>query len=120
VRKLIRSQKGFTLIELLVVIGILAALAGVVTLGVVRFIGRGAEEANCTDLHNVQTAAAACMVERANGNDLVTTCTSQDSLVTGGYLLTEAKCTYAFDPDGSVSSQSCQGGQECGDIATGP
>ena len=44
-----RSEKGFTLIELLVVIGILALLAGVVTIGVTQFIGRGAHEAACTD-----------------------------------------------------------------------
>jgi prepilin-type N-terminal cleavage/methylation domain-containing protein len=117
-RKLNRSQKGFTLIELLVVIGILAALAGVVTLGVTRFIGRGATEANCTDLHNVQTAAAACRVEVAGGRDLTTDCTSQTGLKTGGYLLTNAKCTYTIDAQGRVLTQVCPGGQECAGVAT--
>jgi prepilin-type N-terminal cleavage/methylation domain-containing protein len=117
-RKLIRGQKGFTLIELLVVIGILAALAGVVTLGVTRFIGRGAQEANCTDLHNVQTAAAACRVEVLNGNDTTTDCQQQDELRSGGYLLTDAKCTYNIDSQGRVTSQSCPGGQECPGVAT--
>src|SRR4030042_926548 len=102
-RKLIGSQKGFTLIELLVVIGILAALAGVVTLGVTRFIGRGEVEANCTDLHNVQTAAAACRVEVVAGRD-TTDCTSPAALTTGGYLLTTAKCNYQIDANGMVTS----------------
>jgi len=119
-RKLIRSQRGFTLIELLVVIGILAALAGVVTLGVTRFIGRGQTEANCTDLHNVQTAAAACRVEVVSGRDTGTDCTSPTALRTGGYLLTNAKCTYTIDSEGRVTSQSCPGGQECAGVATGP
>lgn len=111
------NEKGFTLIELLVVIGILAALAGVVTLGVTRFIGRGAEEANCTDLHNVQTAAAACRVEVVAGNDTTTTCSDTASLTTGGYLLTTAKCAYTIDVEGRVTSQSCPGGSECPGIA---
>ena len=116
-RKLIRSQKGFTLIELLVVIGILAALAGVVTLGVTRFIGRGATEANCTDLHNVQTAAAACRVEWLGGRDSTTDCTSTASLRTGGYLLTTAKCSYTIDAEGRVLTQNC-GGSECPGVST--
>jgi prepilin-type N-terminal cleavage/methylation domain-containing protein len=114
VRKLLRGQRGFTLIELLVVIGILAALAGVVTLGVTRFIGRGQQEANCTDLHNVQTAAAACRVEVVSGRDTTTDCTDTSSLHSGGYLLTNPKCTYTIGSDGAVTSQTCPGGQECG------
>jgi prepilin-type N-terminal cleavage/methylation domain-containing protein len=43
------GEKGFTLIELLVVIGILAALAGVVTLAVGQFVGKGACQACITD-----------------------------------------------------------------------
>jgi prepilin-type N-terminal cleavage/methylation domain-containing protein len=117
-RRLIGSQKGFTLIELLVVIGILAALAGVVTLGVTRFIGRGATEANCTDLHNVQTAAAACRVEVVGGRDTGTDCTSTASLRTGGYLLTNTKCTYTINAQGQVLTQTCPGGQECAGVAT--
>jgi prepilin-type N-terminal cleavage/methylation domain-containing protein len=116
-RKLIGSQRGFTLIELLVVIGILAALAGVVTLGVTRFIGRGQQEANCTDLHNVQTAAAACRVEVNAGRD-TTDCTSPTALTTSGYLLTTAKCTYIINSQGMVTRQTCAGGQECPGVAT--
>jgi prepilin-type N-terminal cleavage/methylation domain-containing protein len=61
--KAMRSEKGFTLIELLVVIGILAALAGVVTLAVGRFIGAGQCQACDTDRHNVQTAVVAFMAQ---------------------------------------------------------
>ena len=60
-----RGQKGFTLIELLVVVGILAALAGVVTLAVGQFIGEGACEGYCTEKHNMQTAIVAYMAQNA-------------------------------------------------------
>jgi prepilin-type N-terminal cleavage/methylation domain-containing protein len=115
IHRLNRSgEKGFTLIELLVVIGILALLAGVVTLGVTQFIGRGAHEAACTDLHNVQTAVAAYMVD-STGNappgavgDLVPE-----------FLLQDPKCDYAIDGStGAVSNQDCSAyspwdGKEC-------
>jgi prepilin-type N-terminal cleavage/methylation domain-containing protein len=57
------GEGGFTLIELLVVVGIMAALAGVVTLSVTQFIGRGKCEACKTEIHNCQTAVAAWMVD---------------------------------------------------------
>lgn len=116
-RKILRamhSEKGFTLIELLVVIGILALLAGVVTLGVTQFIGRGAHEAACTDLHNVQTASAAYMVD-STGNDPAP---DVATLVTEQYLLQTPRCTYTIDQSsGAVSDQDCGGtaweGEEC-------
>ena len=85
------SQKGFTLIELLVVIGILAALAGVVTLGVTQFIGRGCTEAAGTELHNVQTAVAACMIDNP-----IDQCDTTAELV-GDYLLSDPHGTYTID-----------------------
>ena len=116
-RKLVRTvrsafrygEAGFTLIELLVVIGILAALAGVVTLGVTRFIGRGASEANCTELHNVQTAATACEVEKATVATLV--CGTVAGLKAGGFLLTDPRCTSYTIADGIVTAQSCPSGR---------
>jgi prepilin-type N-terminal cleavage/methylation domain-containing protein len=105
-RKLVRTlrkafrygEAGFTLIELLVVIGILAALAGVVTLAVTQFIGRGNNEANCTELHNIQTAAAAVIVDGG-------TPTTQDDLT--DYLLTAPRCTYTIGSFGQVVTQTC-------------
>ncbi len=100
------SEKGFTLIELLVVIGILALLAGVVTIGVTQFIGRGSHEAACTDLHNVQTASAAFMVDSA-GNVPAADVTE---LFNANVLLQMPRCTYDIDPStGAVSGQDCTG-----------
>jgi prepilin-type N-terminal cleavage/methylation domain-containing protein len=79
------GEGGFTLIELLVVIGILAALAGVVTLAVTQFAGRGKCEACKTEIHNCQTAVAAWMVD--NTGTPPGTCTGY----VGSTLLTPCK-----------------------------
>jgi len=95
-----RGEAGFTLIELLVVIGILAALAGVVTLGVTQFIGRGCNEAATTELHNVQTAVAGCMIDHSIGE-----CdTVPDDLA--GYLLTDPHGEYTVDATSGEVSQT--------------
>ena len=106
--KAMRSQKGFTLIELLVVIGILAAIAGVVTIAVTQFIGRGADEACQTDLHNVQTAVAACMVENETG-DASGVCDTSALLIDGdpSYLLQDPLGNYSVASDGVVTQTSC-------------
>ena len=59
--RLKRDQKGFTLIELLIVIGILATLAAVAIPIYARFFGQGEEEANLTELSNVQAAMDAML-----------------------------------------------------------
>ena len=61
------GQKGFTLIELLVVIGILGAIAAIVVPNVGSFIGRGKTESYETELHNVQTAVMAMLVDSIAG-----------------------------------------------------
>ena len=94
------GEKGFTLIELLVVIGILAALAGVVTLGVTQFIGRGCTEAAETELHNVQTAVAACMIDNSLAN-----CDTTGELETLTYLLNTPHGTYNIDASTGVVIQ---------------
>jgi prepilin-type N-terminal cleavage/methylation domain-containing protein len=79
------GEGGFTLIELLVVIGILAALAGVVTLAVGRFIGAGTCQACSTDRHNVQTAIVAFMAQNGGttpgGTDARSSTDLQDYMV---------------------------------------
>jgi prepilin-type N-terminal cleavage/methylation domain-containing protein len=96
VLKAMRSQKGFTLIELLVVIGILAALAGVVTLAVQNFIGKGVCQACLTEQHNVQTAVVAYMADNEGhvpGTGDI-----------GGYFIGDTNYTWEWDTDGKVTS----------------
>jgi prepilin-type N-terminal cleavage/methylation domain-containing protein len=107
-RKLVRTvrnafrygEAGFTLIELLVVIGILAALAGVVTLAVTQFIGRGCTEAASTELHNVQTAVAGCMVDNSIGE-----CDDVETELTD-YLMTDTHGEYAVDGSSGLVTQT--------------
>ena len=57
------GQGGFTLIELLVVVIILRILAGVVTVNVARFAGRGQDSANEAERDNVQLAIDSLMTD---------------------------------------------------------
>ena len=111
-RKLYRSgEKGFTLIELLVVIAILGAIAVGVVLNVGQFMGRGHDEAACTELHNVQTAVVAYMVD--NNNTPPADVAALRS-ATPPLLLNDPAGTYTIDQSyGEVSQSAYDGGAAC-------
>jgi prepilin-type N-terminal cleavage/methylation domain-containing protein len=97
------AERGFTLIELLVVIGILGALAGVVTLAVGRFIGAGKSQAHLTDQHNVQTAIVAYMAEDPAGAPP----TSGSMSALSPYLVDDPLCQYTWDNStGTILTQT--------------
>ena len=99
--KVMRGERGFTLIELLVVIGILAALAGVVTLAVTQFIGRGCLESASVERHNVQTAVAACMVDYP-----IASCQDQGSAELVNFFIDTPNGTYTVDENGRVTQNT--------------
>lgn len=105
-----KGERGFTLIELLVVIAILGTIAGVVVLNIGSFIGRGHNEAACTELHNVQTAVVAYMSEHTNA---IPTSGDMGGTGIGPYLLTTAKGTYTWDGTGKVTQTAYSGGASC-------
>lgn len=99
------GEGGFTLIELLVVIGILAALAGVVTLAVGKFIGSGTCQACLTDRHNVQTAVVAYMAQHEGA---IPSSPAQTSADLAPYFVDAPKYNWAWDDAGTLQG-SCGG-----------
>lgn len=98
------GEGGFTLIELLVVIGILAALAGVVTLAVGKFIGAGTCQACLTDRHNVQTAVVAFM---AQNNGLVPANNAQTSTDLAPYMVDKPKYGWTWNTTTGNVENNC-------------
>jgi len=95
--KAMRSEKGFTLIELLVVIGILAAIAGVVTLAVGRFIGAGTCQACEVDRHNVQTAVVAYAAQNLGSYP------ANMAAISGVYLMDNPKYAWTWSAAGIIN-----------------
>jgi len=121
------KQKGFTLIELLIVIGILSILAAVAIPAYFRFFGQGEDEANLTELSNIQSAMDAMLAQ--NGISVVEQRSAPgtndfSALPTGGLvgfqpepLFPEflrfgdagnpTKCLYTWDTSGLMEQSSC-------------
>jgi type IV pilus assembly protein PilA len=114
------GQKGFTLIELLVVVAILGALAAVAILNLGKLIGKGKNESYDSELHNIETATMAMIMDSTSGNitggigvptqDMDDITTDGGSLVLSDYITglnadgtVKTGCTYAFTADGTVT-----------------
>ena len=110
-RKFRYGEKGFTLIELLVVIAILGVLAAVAVPNISSFLGQGETEAQETELHNVQTALLAAMVDEdvttvTAGNLSSTTDFTVGTTTVGAYIAggaTSLAYTYSIAANGTVT-----------------
>ena len=102
------SEDGFTFLELMVVLTILGSLAGLATLGVVRFIGGATEEVKAVEEHQVQRGA---VVYLANGNTISEpfTVTPSDQGVLDPYLIGNLKSSWIVDVDGNVTYSGSRG-----------
>jgi len=120
------SQRGFTLIELLIVIGILATLAAVAIPTYARFFGQGEEEANLTELSNIQAAMDAMLAQNGlkfvavldapGTNDFSAQPTAEEefepeflypTFLRFGNADNPTKCLYTWNNIGKLTQESC-------------
>jgi prepilin-type N-terminal cleavage/methylation domain-containing protein len=118
------SEKGFTLIELLVVVAILGVLAAVAVPNVGKFIGKGKTESYATEMHSIQAAVTAMLVDSTSCNITsapqngvsnlhnVTATGTSGTLYLSDYLTglngtsVKSTCTYDFVADGTVTQHT--------------
>ena len=124
--RLKRNQRGFTLIELLIVIGILATLAAIAIPMYSRFFGQGEEEANLTELSNIQAAMDAMLAQNGlrtvaelklpGTNDFSAQPTGEGefepeflypTFLRFGNAANPTKCLYTWDTSGKLKQSSC-------------
>lgn len=111
------GEKGFTLIELLIGIAILGVFAGIIIFSAGKFMGSGEVESANTELHNVQTAVMAIIVDAGSAEVTpASSITNGSSITVGGaayalsdYVTGTIKGTYDIDANGILTGTDYPG-----------
>jgi len=95
------GKAGFTFIEVMIVLTILVSLAGLVGLGIMRFIVGTSEEVKSVEAHEIQRGVS---VYLANGNTISDpfVITPSDQGVLDPYLMGNLKNSWVVNIDGNV------------------
>lgn len=112
VKKFQVREKGFTLIEMLIVVAILGVLSAVAVPSVNNFLQSGKSKAYETELHSVELAAMAMIIDSDNGKIEGGVGVMQEdlSLITapGGGAITLKLSDYVTGLDGTKSKNGCK------------